>query len=60
MYPLGAMPNRIRPRCPTCATAMGPVFRKGPRGKAFVRVPDAFYCSEHTLLARGRKKTEFI
>jgi hypothetical protein len=54
------MPNRVRPRCPTCDTAMGPLFRKGPRGKAFVRVPDAFYCAEHNLLARGRKKAQFL
>jgi hypothetical protein len=39
---------------------MEPVFRKGPRGKAFVRVLDAFYCSEHNLIARGRKKAEFL
>src|SRR5260221_6681879 len=54
------MPNRIRPRCPTCDSAMGPVFRKGPRGHAFVRVPDAFYCpdrkstrlnSSHTVIS---------
>jgi hypothetical protein len=39
---------------------MGPVFRKGPRGKAFVRVPDAFYCVEHNVIARGRKKAEYL
>jgi hypothetical protein len=39
---------------------MDPVFRKGPRGKAFVRVPDAFYCPEHNLIARGRKATRFL
>jgi peptide methionine sulfoxide reductase MsrB len=53
------MPNRVRPRCPTCDAAMGPVFRKGPRGKAFVRIRDAFYCPEHNLLAHGRKKPSF-
>jgi hypothetical protein len=35
---------------------MSPVFRKGARGKAFVRVPEAFYCIEHDLMARGRAK----
>jgi hypothetical protein len=50
------MANRARPRCPTCGTAMSPVFRKGARGKAFVRVPEAFYCIEHDLMARGRAK----
>jgi peptide methionine sulfoxide reductase MsrB len=54
------MPNRIRPRCPTCNSPMGPIFRKGPRGKAFVRVPDSFYCVEHNKLARGRKKTAYL
>jgi hypothetical protein len=39
---------------------MGPLFRKGPRGKAFVRVPDAFYCAEHQQMARGRKKAQFL
>jgi hypothetical protein len=39
---------------------MGPVFLKGPRGKAFVRVPDAFYCSEHNLFARGRTKVKYL
>lgn len=54
------MANRERPRCPTCNDAMGPVYRKGARGKAFVRVPDAFYCVEHDLLARGRRKVKFL
>jgi hypothetical protein len=39
---------------------MGPVFRKGPRGKAYVRVPDAFHCAEHDLIARGRSKSQFL
>jgi hypothetical protein len=39
---------------------MGPLFRKGLRGKAFVRVPDGFYCVEHNQMARGRKKTTFL
>ena len=25
-----------------------------------VRIPDAFYCPDHNVLARGRKKTEFL
>jgi hypothetical protein len=53
------MANRVRPRCPTCNVSMGPVFRKGARGVSFVRVPDAFYCVEHNVVARGRKKTTF-
>ena len=57
---LASMPNRARPRCPSCESAMDPVFRKGPRGKAFVRVPDAFICGEHNVLARGRQKTQFL
>lgn len=54
------MPNRPRPRCPNCNIAMAPLFRKGSRGTAFVRLPEAFYCSEHDLLARGRSKTRFL
>ncbi|HEX2066101.1 MAG TPA: hypothetical protein VHI93_04740 [Candidatus Thermoplasmatota archaeon] len=54
------MPNRARPRCPDCQAAMSPLFRKGPRGKAFVRVPDAFVCSQHDRLARGRESTRFL
>jgi hypothetical protein len=55
-----SMPNRARPRCPDCNTAMGPLFRHGARGQAFVRVPDAFHCREHDRIARGRKKTIFL
>ncbi|MCA1811287.1 MAG: hypothetical protein LC623_04665 [Halobacteriales archaeon] len=54
------MPNRVRPRCPTCDTAMGPAFCKGPRGKAFIKIPDTFHCLQHNLLARGRQKPEFL
>lgn len=52
--------NRLRPRCPECKTAMGPVYRKGARGKAMVRIPDAFYCATHDLLAHGRTKVRFL
>jgi hypothetical protein len=38
------MPNRVRPR--HHGRAMEPVFRKGPSGNAFVRVPDLFVCAE--------------
>lgn len=39
---------------------MSPVFRKGPRGQAFVKVPDTFHCETHNRLARGRKHVEFL
>lgn len=39
---------------------MSPLFRRGPRGKAFVRVPDAFVCSRHSRLARGRESARFL
>jgi hypothetical protein len=39
---------------------MAPLFMKGPRGKAFVKVPDMFHCSDHDQLARGRKRVQFL
>jgi hypothetical protein len=54
------MANAIRPRCPTCNTAMDPVFRKGPRGQAWIRVPETFHCLKHNLIARGRQAPEFL
>lgn len=54
------MPNRIRPRCPDCGSAMSPLYAKGPRGKAFVRVRDAFWCAEDRQIARGRRKAVFL
>lgn len=54
------MTNRIRPRCPTCQTAMTPVYRKGARGKAFVKIPDTFTCAEHGGLAVGRRKVKYV
>jgi hypothetical protein len=53
------MPNRARPRCPACGRAMSPVFRKGARGKAFVRVPDTFHCLEDDKIAHGRRNVQF-
>lgn len=55
-----ALPNRIRPRCPACDAAMSPLYAKGPRGKAFVRVPDVFWCPDDRRLARGRRKVGFL
>lgn len=55
------MPNRIRPGCPKCGAKMAPLFRHGPRGKAFVRHRDAFACPTHpTILAQGRTKPQFL
>ncbi|HEX2067039.1 MAG TPA: hypothetical protein VHI93_09530 [Candidatus Thermoplasmatota archaeon] len=54
------MPNRARPRCPDCRAAMSPLFRRGSRGKAFVRVAEAFVCSQHGRIAHGREKTRFL
>lgn len=54
------MPNRIRPKCPVCNAAMAPMYGKGPRGKAFIRVKDAFWCAEDNQIARGRRKVSFL
>lgn len=54
------MANRPRPRCPECDMAMGPVFRKRPRGETYARVPDVFWCQDCTNLARGRKDPDFV
>ena len=54
------MPNRIRPRCPDCGAAMTPVYRKGARGQAFVKIPDTFTCPEDETLARGRRKARIL
>jgi hypothetical protein len=55
-----AVANRARPRCPECQTAMDPLFRTGARGTRKVRIPDAFYCTEHDLLAHGRTQARFL
>ena len=39
---------------------MAPLFRKGARGKAFVRVRDAFTCRKDGTLANGRRKVRFL
>ena len=54
------MANRARPRCPKCQSVMAPLFRKGARGKAYVRVRDAFTCPDDGTLARGRRKARFV
>ena len=54
------MANRVRPRCPKCEAVMKPVYRRGPRGKAFVRLKDAFCCNNDGTLARGRRKAKAI
>ena len=54
------MPNRIRPRCTTCDQSMAPLYAKGPRGKAFIRVKDSFWCPDHATIARGRRKVTFL
>ena len=38
---------------------MAPVYRKGARGKAFVKIPDVFTCDVDGALARGRRKAKF-
>lgn len=53
------MANRVRPRCPKCQSVMAPLFRKGPRGKAYVKVRDSFVCIEDGSLARGRRNARF-
>lgn len=56
-----AMPNRPRPRCPGCGTAMDPVFRKRSRGDTFARVPEVFWCDACGKGARGRlRKVAFF
>lgn len=54
------VPNRIRPRCPQCSSAMDPLYRLGARGNAFVKVPDTFHCPQHDVVARGRRTTRFL
>jgi len=55
------MANRPRPRCPDCGQAMGPVFRKRPRGETFARINDVFWCDTCESLARGRiKKVKYV
>jgi hypothetical protein len=54
------MANRVRPRCADCQTVMAPLYAKGPRGKAFVRVKDAFTCPNDGTLARGRRKVKYL
>jgi hypothetical protein len=39
---------------------MGPLFRKRSRGETYARVPDAFYCPDHDLVARGRKDPQYL
>lgn len=39
---------------------MSPLYAKGPRGKAFVRVKDAFWCPDDKQLGRGRRKVAFL
>jgi hypothetical protein len=39
---------------------MSPLYAKGPRGKAFVRVRDAFTCRNDGALAKGRRKVRFL
>lgn len=53
------MGNRRRPRCPKCQLSMTPIYRKGTRGKSFVKIPDAFTCPEHRTIARGRRKVRY-
>lgn len=54
------MPNRVRPRCHKCESAMSPLYAKGPRGKAFIRVQDTFWCPADGLVAHGRRKVKFL
>lgn len=54
------MSNRLRPRCTDCGRAMSPLYGKGPRGKAFVRVREAFWCPDDGRIARGRRKASFL
>ncbi len=56
----GPMPNRVRPRCPDCNTAMAPVFRARERGEGYARLPDVFWCDTHGKLARGRRTVKFL
>jgi hypothetical protein len=57
---VGRMGNRVRPRCPECESSMSPLYAKGPRGTAFIRVRDAFWCPEDRTMARGRRKVAFL
>lgn len=50
------MPNKARPRCPDCESAMEPVYRKSQRGASMVRVPNVFWCEDDSVIARGRRK----
>lgn len=55
------MPNKPRPRCPECQTAMAPLFRKRPRGSGYARAGTAFQCPSCDTLAKGRgAKTKFL
>lgn len=38
---------------------MAPIYYVGPRGERKIRIPDGFYCADHKVLARGRKKPVF-
>ena len=54
-----AMPNRIRPRCPSCGKAMQPVFVRNRR-EGLSRVLDTFFCREDAILAKGRRKVSYL
>ncbi len=54
------VPNRVRPRCPTCDTAMLPVFQQRPRGETYAKIRDVFHCPTHGVLARGRRKVDYF
>ena len=53
------MPNRIRPRCPSCGKAMQPVFVRNRR-EGLSRVLDTFFCREDAILAKGRRKVSYL
>jgi hypothetical protein len=55
------MPNKPRPRCPSCNVAMAPLFRKRPRGSGYARAGTAFQCLSCERLAHGRGgKAKFL
>ena len=53
------VPNRPRPRCPSCGRAMEPLYRASSR-KGFPRVPNVFWCEADSVLARGRSSPKFL
>ena len=54
------MPNKARPRSPSCGAAMDPVYRKSARGKGFPRIANVFWCDDDAVLARGRTTSKSL